>query len=156
MKKTIVTIVIVVLMVALAGVLIHSHDSKNKSETTMSLTAGFTAKPAYAPAGQVAESFPKALVIGSAATPTASYAIQYATANQSTTTYDTTDKMATVYAQYMTYFSQNKYEVLNKSESSTIDTLYAVTSANGTSSDINVVIVPDGSKTKVTTSYLKK
>lgn len=156
MKKTIVTIVIVVLVAALIGVLVYAHDAKKVTAPT-TMTQASQPKPEYASVGQLTAGFPAGLMLGKNATPVSSYAIPYTTSDQSTVVYVTTDAMTPVYNQYLSYFQQNKYEVLNKSESAKIDTIYAISStAGGTSSDVNVTIVPDGTQSKVTTSYLKK
>lgn len=154
MKKTIVTVVIVVLAAIAATTLYYKHESDNAMKQA-SLQNGSQPKPQYAAAGQLTSSFPKALEIGKGATTTSSYSIGYTNSNQSTAVYDTTDSISSVYAQYLAYFKTNKYEVLNKSESAKMDVIYAISGGNNPG-DISVLITPDGAKTKVTASYLKK
>jgi hypothetical protein len=158
MKKTIISIVIIVLVVIAAGAIGYYYHSKSAKAPSVQVTAVSQSQqpqPQFATSGQVTSSMPKNLVIGNDVTPNSSYTIPYDQANQSTTVYDTSDGMDSVYNQFLAYFKTNGYEVLNSSQSSTIDTVYAIISGS-TPNDVNVTIKADGSKTEVVVSYLKK
>jgi hypothetical protein len=156
MKKIIVT-VIVVILVAAAGAVWYYKDHEKKIVPTPQITQNpiTPPKPQYATVGQVVDNFPKNLLIGTAATPKSSYTIAYPNSSQSTTTYETSDSMDGVYGQYLSYFQINKYVVLNKTQSAKIDTISAVNPTGSASNGISVTVIPDGSQSKVTTSYTK-
>ncbi len=154
MKKIIVSIVIIVLVIGAAGAIAYYHHAKKVTAPSQE-AASDQPQPQFAAAGQLTAGLPKDLVLGQNVVPNSSYVIPYTQSNQSTAVYDTTDTVNGIYNQYLTYLQKNGYEVLSKSESTNVNTIYAIISGNN-ANDVNISIKPDGPKTEVVLSYLKK
>jgi len=110
--------------------------------------------PVYAATGQVIDTFPKDLVMGGHSVTQTSYKVSYANSDQNTAVYDTTDTVAAVYQDYLSYLKKNSYDLVNSQISAKGDS--AQVFAIGSTGSVSVRIDAVGSKAHVSTTYLKQ
>lgn len=114
--------------------------------------------PVHAPAGQVVSGFPQELILdaptGTSSGPggiTNSYSINYSSrANQYTAEWDSSSTPARVYADYGAYATAHQWRITNLVDQESFKGIYAVMA----SSSINMVVVPNGTGSAVTLTYL--
>jgi hypothetical protein len=144
-------VAVVVLVAVAAGVTWFLHRGQSTQMGPV---------PVHAPAGQVVDGFPKALILGAASSSsdiTNSYSINYSTStNQYTAEWTSTSTPAALYAEYQTYVVDNGWTITNHVDTATLKGIYAM---NASSSVINVVIVPQSQTaqnkgSKVNVSYV--
>lgn len=113
-----------------------------------------TPTPVFAPQGQLVPQFPKSLILDSAAAVSGSYSVNYSSStNQYTAEYNSSSSMATLYASYKQYLPANGWTITNDSaQYARSRGLYATNA----SSDVTLTIIPQGSGSQVTISYVTK
>jgi hypothetical protein len=107
-----------------------------------------------APAGQVVQGFPAALLLDGTAKADESYLINYTGQTQYTATFKTQTNAQKLWNQYLAYFKTNGWKIVNKNSNPKVSDIYA-TKGNEV---VNFVIatVPEGNLTStVTISYVK-
>ncbi|MHB8871320.1 MAG: hypothetical protein ACYC5G_02585 [Candidatus Doudnabacteria bacterium] len=148
-KQKILVGLVVLLAIALISMLLLKNNAKQNKQAE---------KPQInrtdAPKGEIVSGFPEALVIDSSAETQSSYTIKYETENQYTASFKTNKNVKDEYSAYMSFFENNKYEVVNKSEGAVVSSIYA----KDASGEVNVVIsrLEKDTQTSVVVSYLKK
>jgi hypothetical protein len=109
-------------------------------------------EPTYAPTGQAVPSFPSTLLLDANSQIAQSYSVPYGNNTQSTVIYDTPDSPDKAYEEYLSVLQSEKYSILTKKQTSTLDTVYATTNE----ADISVMISPKSSGSSINISYLHK
>ncbi len=142
----------IILLVA-GGIYVFRDTSKPKTQSGTASTAA-AVQPVYAVTGQVVDTFPKDLVMGGNNVTQTSYKVSYANSSQNTAVYDTTDTVATVYQDYLSYLKKNSYDLINNQISAKADS--AQIFAIGPNGSVSVRIDTLGAKAHVSTTYLKQ
>jgi flagellar basal body-associated protein FliL len=153
MKFTTWIVIAIVLVIGLGAVFLLLH--KNILPTQNSSTkpsAIVEPKPVYAAQGKLTENFPTSLIIGAKPSTQSSFSVNYSNSNQYTAVFNTTDSISAEYNSYMSYFQNNKYEIISHQDTSNLAELYAINKDG----DVSAQIVPSGKLSMVTVSYLKK
>jgi flagellar basal body-associated protein FliL len=153
MKFTTWIVIAIVLVIGLGAVFLLLHKNVVPTKNTGTNTSAVVQpKPVYAAQGKLTENFPTSLIIGAKPNTQSSFSVNYSSSNQYTAVFDTTDSISAEYSSYMSYFQNNKYEVISHQNTSKIANLYAI----NIDGDVSVQIVPSGKSSVVTVSYLKK
>ncbi len=110
--------------------------------------------PAFAPSGQLANGFPKELILDSLASVSQSYNINYSTTtNQYTAQFNSSSSVADLYNEYLTYLPAHGWPVTNNvTKYKNLRGLYA----ENASSVVSVAIVVQGAGSQATVTYLIK
>lgn len=117
-------------------------------------SASATPTPVFAPQGQLVPQFPQSLILDSNAAVSGSYSVNYSSStNQYTAEYNSSSSMATLYAQYKQYLPANGWTITNDSAQYAHSRGLYATNA---SSDVTLTIIPQGSGSQVTISYVTK
>lgn len=156
MKLTTWIVIAAVLVIGLGTVFLVLHKnavtSKNQSAASKAQAVASQPKAVYAAAGKLVSTFPTDLLLGADQNTQSSFSVSYASATQSTVVFVSNTTMDALYNKYSAYFQSNKYEVLSQKVTAQMAQIYAINKDG----DVNVQIIPNGSQSKATVSYLKK
>lgn len=105
----------------------------------------------FAPQGQVVAGFPQSLLLDSGAQVTQSYSIPVdSNTAQYTAEWNSSNSMASLFAQYENYLKANGWTVSNADQSAVADTLYATKG----STVVNASFIAQGQGSQAIVSYL--
>ncbi len=146
---------IAVLLILIAGGVYAFHRSvQTKPQTGKLKQSAAAIQPVYAATGEVVDTFPKGWVIGGNNVTETSYKVSYANSSQNTAVYDTTDTVAAIYQDYLSYLKKNSYNLVNNQISARGDS--AQIFAIGPKSSLSVEIAMVGKSTHVSATYLNQ
>jgi len=147
-----ISLAIALLVISLG--LIYFVSKKVPAPKNINQTAAVLGRTTAAEPGQIISGFPKDLIMASSFKTEQSYNIDYGSLNQYTVNFSSSSGVGTEYANYLNYFKQHAYSIINKQLSSR-GTSAAIYASNATS-DIGVQISAAAPGTSVIINYLKK